>query len=141
MKDVWIPLGIVSAFSSAMVVICDKMGARYIDGTVVGIIQTAATLAVLVGMLFYSNKLSTLTSIDMQVVPYIVASSLFAAIYYASYYLIMSSAPTASRAASLDQLSIIFIIYLAMVFLGEAVTWKSVIGSVLLLMGMGFMVF
>ncbi len=139
MKDVWIPLGIVSAFSSAMVVICDKMGSRYIDSTVVGIIQTAATLAVLVGMLFYSNKLSTLTSIDMQVVPYILGSALFATIYYTSYYLIMSSA-SASRAASLDQLSIIFIIYLAMVFLGEAVTWKSIIGSVLLLMGMGFMV-
>lgn len=139
MKDVWIPLGIVSAFSSAMVVICDKMGARYIDSTVVGVIQTTATLAVLIGMLFYSNKLSTLGSIDMQVIPYILASSMFAAIYYVSYYLIMSSA-SVSRAASLDQLSIIFIIYLAMVFLGEAVTWKSIIGSVLLLMGMGFMV-
>jgi transporter family protein len=139
MKDVWIPLGIVSAFSSAMMVICDKMGTRYIDSTVVGIIQTTATLAVLLGMLFYSNKMSTLTSIDMQVVPYILASSTFAVIYYVSYYLIMSSA-SVSRAASLDQLSIIFIIYLAMVFLGEAVTWKSIIGSVLLLMGMGFMV-
>ncbi|MGE0009236.1 MAG: EamA family transporter [Candidatus Babeliales bacterium] len=139
MKDVWIPLGIVSAFSSAMVVICDKMGTRYIDSTLVGVIQTSATLAVLVGMLFYSNKLSTFSTIDMQVVPYIVASSLFAAIYYASYYLVVSNA-SASRAASLDQLSIVFIIYLAMVFLGEAVTWKSIIGSVLLLMGMGFMV-
>lgn len=139
MKDVWIPLGIVSAFSSAMVVICDKMGTRYIDSTVVGVIQTSASLAVLIGMLFYSNKLSTFSTINMQVIPYIVASSLFAAIYYASYYLIMSNA-SVSRAASLDQLSIVFIIYLAMVFLGEAVTWKSIIGSMLLLLGMGFIV-
>ncbi len=139
MKDVWIPLGIVSAFSSAMVVICDKMGTRYIDSTVVGVIQTAATLAVLIGMLFYSNKLSTLSTIDMQVMPYIIASALFASIYYTSYYLLMNSA-SVSRAASLDQLSIVFIIYLAMVFLGEALTWKSIIGSVLLLMGMGCMV-
>ncbi len=139
MENVWVLLGIVSAFSSAMVVICDKMGTHYIDSTVVGVIQTAVSLVMLLFMQLYFNNFSVLASIDTQVMPYILLSSLFTAISYVCYYIIMSYT-SVPKAASLDQFTIIFIIYLAVVFLGETITLKSVIGSIFLILGMTFMV-
>lgn len=139
MENVWILLGIVSAFSSAMVVVCDKLGTHYIDSTLVGVIQTTVSLFMLMGMQLYFNNFSVGNSIDTQVMPYILLSALFTAISYVCYYIIMSYT-SVSKAASLDQCTIIFIIYLAMVFLGETIALKSVIGSIFLILGMAFMV-
>jgi uncharacterized membrane protein len=97
MKNLWIVLDIVSAFSSAMVVICDKMGTRYIDSTVVGIMQTTVSLLALLGIQLYFNNFSVLASV--------------------------------SRAASIDQFTITFILCLLVVFLKGTITWKSAIGS------------
>lgn len=137
--DMWILLGILSAFCSALVVICDKLGTHYIDSTMLGIVQTAAILFMLLCMQFYQNGLALFSGLDLQAVPYILAASFFTGVSYVCYYLIITYT-SVSRAAALNQFTIIFTIYLAMAILGDTVSFNSIVGSILMIIGMGFMV-
>lgn len=137
--NAWIPLGIVAALSSAMSIICDKMGAHYIEGAVVGIFEASITLVMLVGVFTYSKNSASRTKIDRNVLPYIMASAFCTAFSWVLYYVIMNHA-SVCKAASIDQFSLIFVFVMAISFLGDAINWKSLVGAVLLLVGMALMI-
>ncbi len=133
------PIALVSSFSEAMGIICDKMGAHFVDSGTVGIIETGVTLILLLVLLAYKGNVSVISSIDRQVLPYLLASAFFGGISLLSYYVIMNYT-NVSRAASVDQFTIVFILCLSVIFLRETITWKSAIGSIFLLVGIGCLV-
>lgn len=137
--SMWILLGIVSALGSALVIIFDKRGTRYIDSAVLGLIQSVSILLVLLAVQLYANGWAIFKGLDWDSAPYILAGSLCTGISYVCYYLIITYT-SATRASALQQLAVVFSIYLAMVFLGEDASWLSLIGSLFIVTGMGFMV-
>jgi transporter family protein len=72
-------------------------------------------------------------------IAFLALSGLATGLSWLCYYRALQSGP-ASRVAPIDKLSVVFVVIIAAVFLGERLTWKSGLGAILVSAGAALMV-
>jgi transporter family protein len=92
----------------------------------------------LVLAVLFLGKGSLLSSIDSKAFQFIVLSGLAGALSWFFYFFALKNGP-AHGVAALDRLSVVLVLILAAVFLGEGITWKSALGALLITLGAIFM--
>lgn len=137
----WLFFAFLSAITAALVAIFSKLGLKDIDPTLAttirGTIMAVFLIAVsIVFKKFHGFSFGMTTSKDWFL---IVLSAIAGALSWLFYFLALKYG-FASRVAIVDRLSVVFVILLAAFFLGEALTWKSVIGSLLIVGGAALVV-
>jgi bacterial/archaeal transporter family protein len=127
-------LALLSAAFAALVAIFGKIGLKGVDSTVATSLR-AWVMAVAVFLLTLTvgkgNQLLTVKSADWL---WILLSGLAGAASWVFYFAALKIAP-ANRVATIDRLSLVFVIILAAIFLGEKLTWKIVLGGLLMVGG------
>ncbi len=132
----WLVYAFLSAFTAALVAIFGKLGLKGIDTTLATSIRAIIMAALLFSVSLTLGKfrdfsLASLSSKDWLL---ITLSGIAGAASWLFYFFALKSGP-AIQVATIDRLSIIFVVILAALFLGEAVGWKVALGAALIALG------
>ncbi|RJO59833.1 EamA family transporter [Candidatus Parcubacteria bacterium] len=130
----WILFAVLSAFFAALVAIFGKIGIANVDSTLATTVRAIVMALVLVLISFALGKFNFFNSIHGKAWVFIVLSGLAGAISWLFYFVALKHGP-APGVAALDRLSVVFVLILAILFLGQSMTWKSGLGAALLTAG------
>jgi transporter family protein len=130
----WLLLALLSAVTAALVAIFGKIGLQGIDTVLATTVRGAIMAAVLIVASVVSGKFAALGTINARAWWMIVLAGISGAASWLAYFLALKLGP-ASHVAAVDRLSIVFVIVLAALFLGEALTWKLALGGALMAIG------
>ena len=135
----WIILSVLSAFFASLVAIFGKMGLKTIDPTLATTIRALVMASFFVIASLALGKFNSLDQIHGKVLWLIIGAGLAGALSWLCYFWALKSGPTTAVAA-IDRGSIVFVVILAFVFLGEALTWKTIVGALFVVVGTLFFV-
>lgn len=132
----WILYASGSAVAAALVAIFGKIGLKDVDATQATIVRgvVMAAILVLAGLLFRKFDGFTLDTYTSKAWLFILLSALAGALSWVLYFVALKTGP-AGAVAVLDKMSVVFVIILAAVLLGETLTYKSVLGLILTVAG------
>ena len=130
----WITYALLAAVFAAEVAILGKIGLKEVDSTLATTIRAVVMAIFLLGAAAVLQKFSLIKTVGNQTLTFIIFSGVAGALSWLFYFLALKYGP-ATGVAALDRLSVVFVVILAAMFLGEALTLKSVSGLVLLVLG------
>ena len=130
----WIIFALLSALFAALVAIFGKMGIGSIDTTLATTVRSAIMFGFLLIVSLFSGVFQNIKQIDSRSLGMIALSGIAGALSWLVYFYALKKGP-ASGVAALDRLSVVFVIFLAFLFLGENLTLKSVAGAILITIG------
>ena len=124
----------MSAGFAALVAIFGKIGLTGIDTTLATTVRAVIMAAFLVVVAFSLGKVGMLSALSGKALVFIALSGVAGALSWLFYFFALQKGP-ASSVAALDRLSVVFVLVLAVLFLGEHFTKKAVAGAVLVAAG------
>lgn len=130
----WIGYALLSAVFAAAVAILGKIGLKNVDSTLATTIRAVVMAVFLLGAAAVLQKFSLIKTVGSQTLTFIIFSGVAGALSWLFYFLALKNGP-ATGVAALDRLSVVFVVILAAMFLGEALTLKSISGLILLVLG------
>ncbi|MEK9160657.1 MAG: EamA family transporter [Patescibacteria group bacterium] len=132
----WMLLAAGSAVAAAFVAIFGKIGLKEVDPTLATIVRGVimAVILVISGFLFGKWNGFDPASWSGKAWLFIVLAALAGAASWILYFMALKAGPAGSVAV-IDKLSVVIVIIAAAIFLGEALTWKSMLGVVLTVIG------
>ena|SRR3989344_4549477 len=132
----WVLYALLSALTASAVAILGKLGLKSIDSTLATTIRSIVmtSFLVLVSLVLQKFQGFSLQSFSQKDWILIILSGLAGATSWLFYFLALKTG-LASGVSAIDRLSIVFVVILASIFLAEVLSWKSVLGSVLIVMG------
>ena len=136
MDYLWLILALLSAVAAAFVGIFAKIGLANIDTNTATAIRAVIMALFLILVVLVEGKLVNVSSIlsDKSAMFYIVLSGIAGALSWLFYFLALKLGEV-SQIVPIDRLSIVFAIILAVLFLGEKLSWKVGIGAALMAVG------
>lgn len=133
----WILFAILSAVFAALVAIFAKVGLQGIDSTLATGVRAVVMASFFLIAITILNKWKELPSIEGRPLMYIIFAGIAGALSWLFYFMALKSGPTTAVAA-LDRSSIVFVLIFSALILGEAFTWKTILGAVFVLIGTFF---
>ncbi|MDO8470246.1 MAG: EamA family transporter [bacterium] len=132
----WLLYAFLSSITAAAVAIFGKLGLKTLDSTLATTIRSIIMAAFLVLVSLFLKKFQgfTLGSLNSRDWWLIAAAGISGALSWLFYFVALKLAP-ATKVVVIDRLSLVFVIILAAIFLGEAIGWKSVVGGLLMVAG------
>lgn len=132
----WILYAFLSALTAALVAIFGKLGVKDVDPTLATTIRSVimAIFLVVVALSLHKFEGFTMSSLGGKAWMYIILAGIAGALSWLFYFVALKSG-AASSVVAIDRLSVVFVILLAALFLGEALTWQSMLGGMLIVLG------
>ena len=130
----WVFFALASAFFAALTAIFGKLGVTEINSNLATLIRTAVILIMVFGIVAFRNEWQPLNKISPFGISMLVLSAIATGLSWLFYYRALQLG-SASRVAPIDKLSIIFVIVLSVLFLGESLSWKVMLGGLLVVSG------
>lgn len=135
----WIIFAILSAVFAAATAILAKMGIEGVDSNLATAIRTVVVLLMAWGMVFIAHSEGGISSITPRSWLFLILSGLATGGSWLCYFYALKIGEV-NKVVPIDKCSLVLTILFAVVFLGEAFTWKTLVGSILLLAGTMVMV-
>lgn len=131
-----------SAVSASLVALFGKIGLQSVDPTLATIVRglTMAAVLVIAGIAFGKFHGFEVSAWGAKAWIFIVLSAVAGAASWLLYFMALKAGP-ASAVAVIDKMSVVIVVLVAAVALGEAITWKSALGIVLTVIGAVLIVF
>jgi bacterial/archaeal transporter family protein len=130
----WQLFAIGSAFFAGLTALFGKVGVAQINSNLATLIRTIVILAITAGIVAWRNDWEPLHKLSTRAVVFLCLSGIATGLSWLCYYRALQMGP-ASRVAPVDKLSVVFVIVLAFLFLGEPLTWKVLSGTALIIAG------
>ena len=105
-----------------------------INSNLATLIRTVVILGVAAGIVTWRHEWQPLNELSVRAMIFLVLSGVATGLSWLCYYRALQMAP-ASRVAPIDKLSVALVVALAVVFLGEPLTWKVAVGAALVVAG------
>jgi transporter family protein len=131
----WFVLATLSAFFAALVSILAKIGLQGVDSTVATAIRAVVMALFIVGYVVVTGKGPELAQSTSTQLGFIVSSGVAGALSWLFYFAALKLAD-ASKVAPVDRASVLMVLILAALFLGEKITLKTAAASVLIFIGL-----
>ena len=128
----WVFFAIGSAFFAGLTAILGKLGVEGINSNLATFIRTIVVLLVTAGIISARNEWQLPQHIAAKPFTFLILSGVATGL--SCYYRALQMAP-ASWVAPIDKLSVVIAIILGVVLLGEPLSMKLVVGSLLILSG------
>ena len=135
----WLILALLSAVFAALTSILAKIGIEGVNSNLATAVRTVVVVLLAWGMVFITNTQGGLADISKKSWIFLILSGLATGISWLCYYKALQIGDV-SKVVPIDKLSIVITIILAVVFLHEAFTVKSIIGCLLITAGTLLMV-
>lgn len=130
----WVIFALLSAGFAALVAIFAKMGISTVDTTLATTVRSVIMAVFLIIVALVLGKASLLSSIDNKALFYIMLSGVAGALSWLFYFFALKNGP-APAVAALDRTSVVFVLVLAALLLGDKITIKSGVGAGLVALG------
>ncbi len=130
----WFAWALLSAIFAALTAILAKVGVEHVDSNLATAIRTAVVLVFSWGLVAFSGELRGVRSLDRRTLLFLTLSGLATGFSWLCYFRALQLGE-ASRVAPIDKLSVVFVILLAALFLGEKMTWHQWLGGALIFSG------
>jgi bacterial/archaeal transporter family protein len=130
----WIVYALVSAVAAALTAVFAKIGVEGVPSNLATAVRTVVVLIMTWAIALGFREHRALTTISRRSLIFLALSALTTGASWLAYYRALQLAP-ASRVAPIDKLSLPLTLILAMVFLGEAMTWRLAVGVGLMTLG------
>ncbi len=130
----WIFYAFGSAIFAALVAILGKIGLKGLDSTLATTVRAVVMALFLVIVAFSLNKFQHLETITGKPLLFIILSGVAGALSWLFYFFAIKNGP-AGGVVAIDRTSVAFALILAALFLGEALTWKTALGGILIVGG------
>jgi transporter family protein len=132
----WLFFAFLSALCAALVAIFGKLGLKGIDSTLATTIRSIIMASFLVLTSLTLKKFNGFNFNDLSGKDWILISlsGVAGALSWLFYFFALKYG-TAGKVVAIDRLSVVFVIILAAIFLSEGLTWRSILGSILIASG------
>lgn len=130
----WQFFAFCSAFFAGLTAILGKVGVQGINSNLGMFIRTVVVLIMTALILTFRTEWNKTQGLNTHTVIFLILSALATGMSWLCYYRALQLGP-ASKVAPVDKLSVAFAILLAVVFLGEKLTWKTIIGCAFVVIG------
>ena len=136
----WLVFALLSALFAALTSILAKIGIEGVNSNLATAIRTLVVLALAWTIVFGTGVQNGLGEISKKSWTFLILSGLATGFSWLCYYKALQVGEV-SKVVSIDKISIVITFVLAVVFLHEAFTVKSLIGISIITVGMLVMVF
>jgi transporter family protein len=123
-----------SAFFAGLTALLGKIGVQGVDSDLATLIRTIVILGLTTIMVSLRSGWSKTDGLSLHSVSFLILSGIATGLSWLCYYRALQLGP-ASRVAPVDKLGVAFAIVLAVVFLGERLTWQTATGGALVVAG------
>ena len=130
----WFLLAVLSAFFAALVSIFAKIGLQDVDSTVATAVRAIVMMLFVVIFVMCIGKGSQLTQFTSKDMGFIILSGIAGALSWLFYFAALKLAD-ASKVAPVDRASVLFVMILSVLFLGEKITLKTAAAAILIFIG------
>ena len=131
----WLLLAVFSAFFAALVAILAKIGLQGVDSTVATAARAVVMMLFIVVFALSTGKGPQLTKFTSKDMGFIILSGVAGALSWLLYFAALELAD-ASKVAPVDRASVLIVMVLAALFLGEKITLKTATAGVLIFIGL-----
>ena len=135
----WLFFAIGSAVFAALTSILAKIGIDGVNSNLATAIRTCIVVLMSWMMVFITHSQSELTEITRKSWIFLILSGLATGASWLCYYKALQTGQV-SKVIPIDKMSVVLTLILAFVFLHEQLTWKSLIGCILITSGTIFMI-
>ena len=135
----WFIFALLSAIFAACTSILAKVGIEGVNSNLATAVRTIVVLLMAWGMVFFTNTQGGIMAISKKSWLFLILSGLATGASWLCYYKALQLGESA-KVVSIDKLSIVFTVVLAVLFLHETVSVKSFAGCVLIVLGTLLMV-
>lgn len=132
--NTWWIFALLSAFFAALTTIFAKIGVQNVSSNLATAIRTIIILVIAWGIVFARGEWSGISTLSNRTVLFLVLSGVATGLSWIFYFRALQLGE-ASRVAPIDKSSLVMTIVLAAIFLGEALSWKIVLGGALIVAG------
>lgn len=130
----WWMYALLSALFAALTAVLAKVGIRGVDSNLATAVRTTVVLVLTWGIVALRGGLAELPTLTRSNVLFLVLSGLATGLSWLCYFRALQLGPV-SRVAPVDKLSVALTIVLAVVFLGERLSWQAGLGAGLIITG------
>lgn len=130
----WIIFALLSALTAALVAIFGKVGLEKIDPGFATFVRSLFMAGFLFLLSLFRGQMSLFKNIDGKELIFIVLAGFSGALSWLFYFWALKYAP-AVKVATIDRLSLVFILILAAIFLGDKITFWALMGVALIIIG------
>ncbi len=132
----WLFYAFLSAITAALVAIFGKLGLKNLDPTLATTVRSVimAGFLIITSLLLKKFQGFTLGSLSSRDWLLITLAGISGALSWLFYFVALKTG-LATKVVVIDRLSLIFVIILAAMFLGESLGWKTVLGALLMVGG------
>lgn len=135
----WLILALLSSIFAALTSILSKIGIDGVNSNLATAVRTTVVLVMSWGMVFITNTQGGISSISNKSWIFLILSGIATGASWLCYYKAIQMGDV-SKVVPIDKLSVVITIILAVIFLHEKFTLKSLIGSALITAGTIFMI-
>lgn len=130
----WLLFAILSAFFAAATAILAKIGIDGVNSNLATAIRTVVVLLMAWGIVFVTHAETGIGAISTKSWLFLILSGLATGASWLCYFYAIKMGDV-SKVVPIDKCSLVITIILAALFLGEAFTWKTFIGSLMIVGG------
>jgi bacterial/archaeal transporter family protein len=130
----WLAYALLSALAASATAILAKLGLQGVPSHLATAFRTLVVLIFSVGLVLGTRQHHALREIGARPAVFLLFSGVATGISWLAYFKALELAP-ASRVAPIDKLSLAMTITLAVVFLGEPISWRLGLGVGLMVAG------
>lgn len=135
----WLLFAILSAVFAAATAILAKIGIDGVNSNLATAIRTVVVLLMAWGVVFLTNSGGGIASISPRSWLFLILSGIATGASWMCYFYAIKIGDV-SKVVPIDKCSLVLTIIFAVIFLGEAFTRKTLVGSILLLAGTFLMI-
>lgn len=130
----WWIYALLSAFFAALTAVFAKVGIKGVDSDLATAIRTVVILVIAWTIAFVKGSAVTINTLSRQNFLFLGLSGIATGLSWIFYFKALQIGKV-SQVAPVDKLSVALAIIISVLFLGEALTWKSAIGAILIIAG------
>ena len=130
----WITYALLGALAAGVTAVLSKIGVGNIPSNLAVLIRTGVVIVIAAAIVFARGEHAALKDVKGTAWIALIVSGVATGVSWLAYFKALQLAP-ASSVAPIDKLSLAVTVLLAVVFLGEAWTWKTIVGVTLMVAG------
>ena len=130
----WKFYALLSAVFAALTAILAKVGVKGISGNVATAIRTTVILALAWLIVIFSGQIKETGQISRRNLIFLIFSGVATGLSWIFYFKALETGDV-SKVAPIDKLSVVFVIILSFLLLGEPLTTKTIFGGILITAG------
>jgi len=130
----WWVHALLSAFFAALTTIFAKVGVAQVNSNLATAIRTIVILLIAWGIVFVTGAQAQLGTLSRRTLLFLVLSGIATGASWLFYFRALHLG-RASYVAPIDKSSLVMILILSAIFLGEPLSWKTLLGTTLIVAG------